>query len=889
MDEEEASIPCGPVSQGEDESVYPVYFGISCAFVALHLLSSEKRPEADNGKWAAIADGLLRGSAQLLGLLVWKAQGGESMDGRSELLNKLRKAESEIAELKVRRSEDAKANEKVVSIFASQEQIWFGERKRLRQQVESLLDGLRNLEVKKEEVISSLKKKVEEGELLIRSKDEELESGEQKRKELDEKLQKAEAVVEELKETAKKEKQEHSSEIWKHKTAFIELVSNQRQLEAELGRALRQVDATKEELDAVFEEKEELELLVQKLSVEIVKMEKDIEQKDKILSAMMRKSKLDTAEKQMLLKEVKMTKARRKQTELETERWRGRCESRHDKNLGSNFLADKADLRLETRGLQSIEAGSSQNWRMELQPTNSDPNHRALLLECSGAELGKEVSPKGMNNATIDCLNQYSPEANEELVITTDAKQLEYWVRMETEKYISIIEQRHSAEIDAFAEQMRFKDEKLEVCRWQLLSMELESKRLHSHIQGLEDSLSQFREENMKLEAMLLERETDVKSLKEMVSSYAQHFQSSYAQHFQNRNSSSHLVSQTTIPIASNAKIVERKPREEEQEPTTASTKVASEPAKVQIRKEGIDIYAMEAMQRSNQVMKSTTKVHDLAAEQMERKEGPSGVQQENSSHAVEAPEEEIEEERVVGIDLGHAVTKERADKECRDVADVEKLASPEVVARKDSSWKMDIHALGVSYKIKRLKQQLLLLEKLAAAEATKKPARTENAVDVPECLDKKERDDNHGTQMKGFLPALSWLNKQLKRYQSLEEKTDDLCKRMNESDQERDKKDSSISATKGRTKMLEHFLEETFQLQRYMVATGQKLVDIQSKISSCFEGSDSSVTRTAGFDARQFADHLRTLLRDIQRGLEVRIARIIGDLEGSLAKGFFI
>jgi len=32
------------------------------------------------------------------------------------------------------------------------------------------------------------------------------------------------------------------------------------------------------------------------------------------------------------------------------------------------------------------------------------------------------------------------------------------------------------------------------------------------------------------------------------------------------------------------------------------------------------------------------------------------------------------------------------------------------------------------------------------------------------------------------------------------------------------------------------------------------------------------------------FADSVRTLFQEVQRGLEVRISRIIGDLEGTLA-----
>ena len=48
------------------------------------------------------------------------------------------------------------------------------------------------------------------------------------------KLKKAENIAEELTKTAKCDAQEHSNELWKHNTAFIELVSNQRQLQPEM-------------------------------------------------------------------------------------------------------------------------------------------------------------------------------------------------------------------------------------------------------------------------------------------------------------------------------------------------------------------------------------------------------------------------------------------------------------------------------------------------------------------------------------------------------------------------------------------------------------------------------------------------------------------------------
>ena len=96
-------------------------------------------------------------------------------------------------------------------------------------------------------------------------------------------------------------------------------MTNQRQLEARMGRALRKIEATKQELGVVLEQKEEANLMVQKLSMEMVKMHKDLEQKENILSAMLRKNKLDTTEKHLLFKEVKLSKAKRKQAKRKVE------------------------------------------------------------------------------------------------------------------------------------------------------------------------------------------------------------------------------------------------------------------------------------------------------------------------------------------------------------------------------------------------------------------------------------------------------------------------------------------------------------------------------------------------------------------------------------------
>ncbi|KAM1232257.1 hypothetical protein ACFX13_042839 [Malus domestica] len=777
------------VCEDKSDSLYPMYFGVSCAFFALRLLSM---PEMQDERLSEVREKMLRGSAQLLGLLVWRVQKEGRSVQDSALLHKLEDAEKEIRELKRLRHEDAKANEKVVSIFAAQEQSWLNERKKLRQHIGMLINAFKVREKKEDEAISAMNDKMKDVKLLVQSKDKAMGDLEQKLKELEEKLTKAESVAEELRESAKRAAQEHSSELLKHKTAFLEVVSSQRQLGADMGRALRQVEATKRELNVVLDQKEESVLMVQKISAEIVKMHTDLEQKDKILSAMFRKSKLDTTEKHVLLKEIKLSKAKRKQAELETERWKVvSSESRHERHSLRSML-QKANSRFEIvlneRGVNSSATGTShlQNGKTRPQPIN--------------ALLGYEHSE------FRDDSEGYSFEAKD----LVDIKQVEGWVRSEAERYAALIEQRHHLEMDAFVEQLRLKDEKLETYRWRLMSMELESKRLESHVEGLNKDISHLRHDNMKLEALLLEREDELTSLKEQFASQSRF-----------------LNCQTN-----NLNII--------------STKVKTEDPK-----------------------KKTSSVEPCEEEGGKKEEETPSSSQFNAA-TVKSPDKEFESEK----DTSHEGTSQAGSASPVEVDGADKLASPSQASSSNTSpWRMDLQALGVSYKIKRLKQQLIMLERFSGKQEAGE--------------DHTESNDDGQSGIKGFLMLMLLLNKQVGRYQSLQGKVDDLCQRMHDNDLDLNGThgDSNTARTKDKIKTLERHLDETFQLQRYMVATGQKLMEIQPKIASGLVGVAEELETCASFDMKRFTDFIRTLFQEVQRGLEVRIARIIGDLEGTLAR----
>ncbi|XP_004309143.1 PREDICTED: golgin subfamily A member 6-like protein 22 [Fragaria vesca subsp. vesca] len=780
MEEKVVTNPYLIVSEDKSDSLYPTYFGVSCAFFALRLLSIS---DVQDERLSEVRDKMLRGSAQLLGLLMWRVQKEEKGGGKEcELLHKLEIAEREIRELKRLRHDDAKANEKVVSIFAAQEQSWLNERKKLRQHIGALMSGLRVFEKKKDQAITHWNEKMKEMEHLVQSKDKALGDMEQKLKEFEEKLREAENVAEELREKAKSEAQQHSSEILKHRTAFIELVSSQRQLDADMGRALRQVEATKREFNLVLDQKEESVLMVQKLSAEIVKMHKDLEQKDKILSAMLRKSKLDISEKQMLVKEIKLSKAKRKQAELETERWKVVSESKHERHSLRSMLEkanSKFEIALNERGMNTSATGTS--------------------------HLGYE-NPEFRNESV-----QYSFEENVDLA---DMKQLEGWVRSEAERYAAVIEQRHHLEIDAFIEQLRLKDEKLETYQWRLLSMEIESKRLDSHLEGLNKEISQLRHNNMKLEALLSEREEESTSLKGQFASQLR-FLHSQMNNFKSK------------------------------------------------------------AEEKNQ--KRETGLVELSPEEGTKKENETSSYNESNDQTLEvqSPDKVFETEK----NVLHEGTSEEGSVTCASPVEVngaEKLviSSPGQASgtNNNSLWRMDLQALGVSYKIKRLKQQLLMLERFTGKH--------DNGEDHKEGIDEGQ------SGMKGYLSLMSLLNKQVGRYQSLQGKVDDLCQRMHENDLDGNGRrgDSDVARTKDKSKTLENFLDETFQLQRYMVATGQRLMEILPKISPGIVGIAVELEKCASFDMNRFTEFIRTLFQEVQRGLEVRIARMIGDLEGTLA-----
>ncbi|KAK4746444.1 hypothetical protein SAY87_012756 [Trapa incisa] len=166
-------------------------------------------------------------------------------------------------------------------------------------------------------------------------------------------------------------------------------------------------------------------------------------------------------------------------------------------------------------------------------------------------------------------------------------------------------------------------------------------------------------------------------------------------------------------------------------------------------------------------------------------------------------------------------------------------------VSRRESPWKVDGESTGVSSKLKLLEQELINLEKVGKSDLTKAP---------------------------------SLMRKQAKRYQALAGKIDELCRRMQASDPCEPNLSSEY-----RTQRQTEFLLEAFRLQQRASETGQKLMALQIEVGKCYyreeKGNEAKVT------TRRSTETIRNNFREIQRNLEIWLARIIGDLEGILAR----
>ncbi|KAB8081826.1 hypothetical protein EE612_003384 [Oryza sativa] len=187
MSECAATMPATTAHHHHHHAV--AYFGLSCALAVLH------RRSGGGGGGCDLGAGPRRCRWSRRRELALRERVGE--------------LEREVEELRRRRGEDARANEKVAGIFAAHEQRWFAERKGLRRQVHAVVAAARAREAAHGEAVAELTRQLEEQEQRAAEAAEQ-EAG--RREEAEGKLRAAEEAAE----RAGKEAQEHAAELRKH-------------------------------------------------------------------------------------------------------------------------------------------------------------------------------------------------------------------------------------------------------------------------------------------------------------------------------------------------------------------------------------------------------------------------------------------------------------------------------------------------------------------------------------------------------------------------------------------------------------------------------------------------------------------------------------------------
>ncbi len=486
-----------PFKEEEPSPLLCEYFGVALAFAALGAMirglnSSTNKAKSANGfssrKFQRMAlQVVLEGAMDRLHCLAQSALDSDKRvkENKNEataafleerrtwemekakLSLKLAEAEAEVGELRMRRGEDAKANEKVALIYASHEQNWKIERNKLRHEIDLLRRDLLRKEVgelcnmsprgrnthceeceAKERHVSALQESLSEKEFFMMTAMEEAQSEEHERNALAAKLAIAESIAAELSEKLSSE----LADAMRQRVVLQDLKTKQQETERELIKALEELQNARTEL------------------THIAVVRKEVEDKEEVISAMLRRASREKEDKDELAKELALSEVKRKYAENLMHRWKSLAAAEEE----------------EERGRRRP--------RMMMTPHKRTANrfhHRSLG---SRSELDDEVLGHSHKR---DCS---CSAAEEEELQLQPTRAFNKWVELVKSRHAAQLEDKHWREIEAFERQMRAKDERIVAFRSQLLAMELESSKMKSEMEVLqieiENTIQKQEEEN---------------------------------------------------------------------------------------------------------------------------------------------------------------------------------------------------------------------------------------------------------------------------------------------------------------------------------------------------------------------------------------------------------
>ena len=294
--------------------------------------------------------------------------------------------------MRKRRDEDSKANEKVVRIYAGQEQDWRREKKKLRREIDLLRKDLIKTEVGgfcrprtspqkfrcqnchlKEKYVNELEETLSEKEFLILTAMEEAQSEEHELNELTSRLSIAEALAAELSEKLAKEVTISAN----RELLVAQITADQQSTNSKLVSVREELEITRTHLESLGAATDNHTATSEKLLSEMASLQQDVEDKEEVIATMLMRATIEREEKEDLAEELAQIKCNRNSAEGEIDRWNALVEERG---------------RLDDRGRDSNRSSRrSFRSRTSLDRTGDGQKGHAEELENLRSGYGRQI------------------------------------------------------------------------------------------------------------------------------------------------------------------------------------------------------------------------------------------------------------------------------------------------------------------------------------------------------------------------------------------------------------------------------------------------------------------------------------------------------------------
>ena len=321
-----------------------------------------------------------------------------------KFLQRIADAEEEVTELKKRRGEDAKANEKVVRIYANREHGWKIEKKKLRHEIDMLRKDLIHQDAsglcsprvtsrtrlcdecdRKERRLIELEKILKDKEFIIMSAMDDARSRETECRELTSSLAAEKAVTAELNQKLDNE----IANSAEREKILDEVREREQRSESRFVKVEEELQTTKSHLEALRLATEDHSATTQKLLKESAILRQESEDKDVMISTMLERATVEREEKEDLAREIAAAVTSKQTTEAEAGRWKRLAEERTRQNLS----IEVPDVRSGHRSHRSLGNRSELDKVADLQKSHVEEVKNLRAAYCRQVEaLEKQVA-----------------------------------------------------------------------------------------------------------------------------------------------------------------------------------------------------------------------------------------------------------------------------------------------------------------------------------------------------------------------------------------------------------------------------------------------------------------------------------------------------------------